>query len=308
MQYQYQDQPTNCILASNSPYIGVLLKLHLEQSPGSKIRERKNIFASFCQNFSHRKASQITSNELRDWLVGLQHKNHYSERNLLAIKPLLNHFFKFLVSDGYLASNPLENLQLNSRTPPTRQRILLSEMEVIAALKDLKRESPWVVFPFIFCLAHTGARRDEIRKLRWSDVDLHNRLIHLKITKNGENRSLKMSDPLFELLHSSTRIKEWVFLNQFGRLISVTQIDDAIIRLQKNHPEMKRWRCHDLRHSYAYNFLKQGGQMYQLQAILGHKSIQMTIDLYGQLRAADIEKINLYPDSTSHALRRVDDV
>ncbi len=299
MHHPYQDQLTHPIFSSNSPYMGVLLKLHLEQSPNSKIRERKNIFASFCQNFGHRKASQITPKELRDWLLGLQQKNNYSEQNLRAIKPLLNHFFKFLVSEGYLASNPLEKVKFNSRTPSTRQRVLLSKTEVALVLEALKKESPGVVFPFIFSLAHTGARRDEIRQLQWSDIDLQNRLIHLKMTKNGENRTLKMSDPLFELMDSLPKIKDCVFVNQFGRLISATQIDDAIIRLQKKHPKMKRWRCHDLRHSYAYNFLKQGGQMYQLQAILGHKSISMTIDLYGQLKAVDIEKINLYPNNNN---------
>ncbi len=44
-------------------------------------------------------------------------------------------------------------------------------------------------------------------------------------------------------------------------------------------------------------------QMYQLQAILGHKSISMTIDLYGQLKATDIEKINLYPNSKSQTFK-----
>ena len=49
------------------------------------------------------------------------------------------------------------------------------------------------------------------------------------------------------------------------------------------------WGSHSLRHSFAYNFLKQGGRMYQLQAILGHRSIGVTVDLYGQLQAQDID-------------------
>jgi integrase len=34
--------------------------------------------------------------------------------------------------------------------------------------------------------------------------------------------------------------------------------------------------------------------MYALQAILGHSSIKMTIDLYGQMKASDVEMINPY--------------
>ena len=56
----------------------------------------------------------------------------------------------------------------------------------------------------------------------------------------------------------------------------------------------KNWGCHSLRHSFAFNYLRKGGQMYQLQAILGHRSIQMTVDLYGQIQAKDIERPSPY--------------
>jgi site-specific recombinase XerD len=72
-------------------------------------------------------------------------------------------------------------------------------------------------------------------------------------------------------------------MSQFGWNISRSQIDETIETIQKKNPLMKRWRCHDLRHSFAFNFLKRGGDMYALKAILEHKSIQLTIDLYGHL-------------------------
>lgn len=53
-------------------------------------------------------------------------------------------------------------------------------------------------------------------------------------------------------------------------------------------------KCHSFRHSFAYNFLKSGGQMYELMAVLGHKNIGLTINLYGQLRSEDIEDPSPY--------------
>jgi hypothetical protein len=55
------------------------------------------------------------------------------------------------------------------------------------------------------------------------------------------------AQPVIEALKPLPRVNEFVFLNQFGRLISATQITDGIIRLQNKHPEMKKWTCHDLR-------------------------------------------------------------
>ena len=34
--------------------------------------------------------------------------------------------------------------------------------------------------------------------------------------------------------------------------------------------------------------------MYELKAILGHKSIQMTVDLYGNFQAEDVSKVSPY--------------
>lgn len=283
----------NTVLNARSPYLGVMMKQHLGQNPNSKVRERKNVFLSFCQTFNHRKVNQITPTEPQNWFKSFQLKTGCSERNLRSLKPLINHFFKFLVSEGHLISNPLEKVRFNP-TPMTRNRIILSETEVSESLELLKLESPLVIYSLIFCIAHTGARRDEIRALKWDSVDFNTKLIHLNFTKNGDRRSIRMSDPLFEMLKQLPKINEWGFLNQFGRQVSATQIDDTLIRLQKKYLHIKKWRCDDLRHSFAYNVLKREGQMYQLQAILGHRSITMTIDLYDQLQAVDVEPFNLY--------------
>ncbi len=292
MQY-YTNIHLNLNPSQSTPTVGTLLRLHLEQSPASKVRERKNVFFWFCNAFVHQKITQLTPVNLKRWLLQVKMENNYSNRNLEAIKSLLNHFFKFVVAEGFLSSNPLDHVVFE-RCPPTRSRVILNESEIIAMLEAFKKESPSILHPYILVLANTGARKDEIRKLKWSQVDFGTGFIYLDFTKNGDRRALKMNENVIQALKAIPKVSEFVFLNQFGRLISATQIDDGIIRLQKHHPQMKRWRCHDLRHSYAYNFLKQGGNMYQLQAILGHRSIQMTIDLYGQLQAVDVEGVNLY--------------
>ena len=46
--------------------------------------------------------------------------------------------------------------------------------------------------------------------------------------------------------------------------------------------------------SFVYNFLLKGGSMHSLQAVLGHKQISMTVDLYGNLKAAEVVKVSPY--------------
>ena len=71
---------------------------------------------------------------------------------------------------------------------------------------------------------------------------------------------MKMSGPLKKFLSDLLRTHEEDFINRRGRPISMWQMDDVIATLQKKYPDVKGFRCHDPRHSFAYNFLKKGGR------------------------------------------------
>jgi site-specific recombinase XerD len=85
-----------------------------------------------------------------------------------------------------------------------------------------------------------------------------------------------------------------VFPSPEGGPIGMQRLTRLLQRFNKHFPMEKEWNLHGLRHSFAYNYLKKGGEMYQLQAVLGHKHIQVTVDLYGQLKAQDIDNISPY--------------
>ena len=161
-------------------------------------------------------------------------------------------------------------------------------------LEATKAHSPTVVYPFVFTLVHTGARREEVRLLKWEQIDFETGSITLKNGECGRYLHIRMGLSLSTFLKSLPRISDWVFMSQFGWLLSRSQIDETIETLQKKNPAMKRWRCHDARHSFVFNFLKRGGDMYALKAILGHAKIELTVDLYGHYTAEHVERVSPY--------------
>ena len=58
----------------------------------------------------------------------------------------------------------------------------------------------------------------------------------------------------------------------------------------------KKLRFHDLRHTFAANFINAGGNIYMLQQILGHHDIKVT-EIYAHLKQdvlrAEMEKIRV---------------
>ncbi len=115
-----------------------------------------------------------------------------------------------------------------------------------------------------------------------------------KNTKNGSDRKISISENLRKTIDLQGKTSRYVFPNKDSKFFNRSAIERALISFKDKHPLAKNWHIHDLRHSFAYNFLKKGGEMYQLQALLGHRSIQMTVDLYGNLKSHDVKDPSPY--------------
>ena len=281
--------------------VAKLMQMHLEDRPDSKVTERKNSFISFCNHFGHFKISEIGKLELEYWFNKIKKENNYSDRTLKHIKSQLNHFFKYLIDKDIIKYSPMNDLKFASNPLMKKPRVVLSMDEVKCLLQNAKQFNERYFYPYLFTIANTGARKAEIMNLKRDNIDFQTGFINLYKTKNGENRSIKMSNPLRELLqkHLESHSNEYAFIGSQGRKFGSSQLQRWIKKLKHQFPMQKNWGLHSLRHSFAFNFLKKGGQMYQLQAILGHKTIGMTVDLYGQLRACDIENVSPYDDLLS---------
>ncbi len=272
-------------------YVGQLIEQHLKDHPESKLNERENVFRSFFNEFSKYKMNELTRQSLKNWFDKIQTENDYSERTLNTIKSQINWLFRPLVDDGLIEESPLNKIKFRRIVPPRRPRVVLSVDEVNQILKNAESFSLNGLFPFLSTVAHTGARRGEVLRLTREDVDFGTGLIHIKKSKNGRERFIRMSPSIASILRIQMEHVggHSLFINERGvKLNSNKELTRLMNKFKAFFPMDKDWGCHSLRHSFAYNFLMKGGQMYQLQAILGHRSIDVTVDLYGQLQAQDI--------------------
>jgi integrase len=78
-----------------------------------------------------------------------------------SIKSQVNYLFKFLIEEGLLTQSPLEQIKFSRSVPPKRPRIVLSVDEVKTVLTNAEFFSRDLLFPYLACVAHTGARSAE---------------------------------------------------------------------------------------------------------------------------------------------------
>jgi len=124
-------------------------------------------------------------------------------------------------------------------------------------------------------LAETGMRQEEVCGLEWSQVSIQRREIRLTKTKTSSPRTVPLSDLALSTLVGTPRhiISPTVFWHDDGQRYSTFANIFAVIARRAGVP----FRCHDLRHAFASRFLQATGNIPALQAILGHRSIQMTM-------------------------------
>lgn len=134
----------------------------------------------------------------------------------------------------------------------------------------------------------TGMREDEIASLEHDRIDRKRKVAILEDNKGDQVRQVPLSAKALGIIDRQPRYlrKPYVFWRGEGeRFLNVgSQFYATIKRVAqkaaREDRDFKRFRFHDLRHLFAVNYLRERrGGIYDLQKILGHKSVKTT-ELY----------------------------
>ena len=165
---------------------------------------------------------------------------------------------------------------MREREPRERTRFLKPE-ERQKLLEACKNSQTPYLFPFVVLLLSTGGRYNEIRYLKWNDVDLKQGKITITKSKNSDMRSLPIRGRALELLRQlaiQSCAINYVFPSPFseGRPVELRRAFRTAIK----RAGLKDFRPHDIRHSYATEMLAQGLSLGEIGHLLGHRSVSMT--------------------------------
>ena len=132
----------------------------------------------------------------------------------------------------------------------------------------------------------TGMRRSELVKLQWVDVHWDKQYIHVKDTKNGEERFIPLTEKSAVVLKKMNKINDRVFnITEHAVTVAFTR---AIKRSQLTHMSF-----HTLRHEAITRFFEMGLTIPEVASISGHKSWSM-LRRYTHLQSQKlINKLNL---------------
>ena len=193
---------------------------------------------------------------------------------------LMRYMFNLAVRDWSvpgLSENPTKGIPL---LPENNKIARYLSAEEIGRLFAGARASPNRMLPYIVAfLLFTGARRNEVIKARWSQIDRGRAQWRIPSPKSGEARHVPLGVSalrVLDLVAEETREigADCIFPNpKTGKpYVSVFEPWDKA-RRRAGLPHV---RLHDLRHSYAAFLVNNGRSLYEIKELLGHTQISTT--------------------------------
>jgi site-specific recombinase XerD len=135
----------------------------------------------------------------------------------------------------------------------------------------------------LMTLYATGARRDELARLKVSDIDSQRMIVHIQAGKGRKDRDVMLSPVLLEALREHWRglkPKTWLFPGSRAHTapcpITSKVIWHACHQAALRAGLHKRVHPHTLRHCFATHLLEAGADLRTIQMLLGHHDLEET--------------------------------
>lgn len=231
-------------------------------------RTERNRVKMWARQFGSRPIGQIARAEIEDW----QRRKCQTARPATVNRDLcrLRHMFNKAVEWELIDASPMRRLKF---LPENNARLRFLSLEECDRLLKVCIEPHLKVI--VTVALHTGMRQGEILSLKWADLSFDLGLIAIRDSKNGEPRQVPMDSIVVEALSNYPRTSgsDYVFNGETGRrLVCIKRSFRTALR----RADIQDFHFHDLRHTFASQWMMNGGDLYVLKDILGHKSITMT--------------------------------
>jgi integrase len=214
-------------------------------------------------------------------LVNLGLANKTINKILMVFKQVIS----FAEQEGLVLKNTLKGFPL-LKVKPGRVD-MLSQNEV---LQLLRANAFLSIYPLIVTALNTGMRIGELTGLCWDRVNFETETIEVsrslvrgilkETTKTNLIRYIPMNQEVKSVLWNllkNQKCPRYVFTDEKGKPYNPDHFSGRHFRVALERSGVRIINFHILRHTYASHFMMNGGNIFDLQKLLGHTKVDMTM-------------------------------
>lgn len=297
---------------------------------------RKNTFELHKRNINNHIIPYFKDIDIKDIKPILYQKfiNHlceqkYSKRTIEIIHGTMRNAMEKAVILGKLEKNPCYGIEIKTNKKREYNMEFINSDDIPLFLR-VAYEYGYMYYIFFKTLINTGMRKGEAAALQWSDIDLKNKTISISKTLDFKaaskdelfgdpktytsRRIITIDQRLISELHELRKRQNedklqlneiynhdlnLVFTRKDGSHLPKSSLFNAFVRIL-NKAGLEKLPIHALRDTHAVLLLESGASMKYVQERLGHKSIQVTSDIYSHIsKKIDRDSMNKYEDYIS---------
>ena len=264
------------------------------------INHYKQSYVQFAKFFDMQMpVSEMDAQLYQKYVIFLRETLH----NDVSINSYLRDFITtmhFLMNEGYLPYFKMQAIKVDRSGVET-----YSEEELMALLKkpNIKKCSfieyqSWVMTNFLFS---TAVRQRSLRFIKVKDLDFDNNVVYVTVTKNRKSLIVPFNRTLSNILKEFLKYRQhksdedFLFCNVFGQQLKKSTSYHMLYEYNKRRG-VETTGIHRYRHTFAKQWILNGGNVVSLSKMLGHSSLQITqnyINLLVSDVAKEVETINL---------------
>lgn len=263
---------------------------------GVSIRDYEKTFHFFMNHFGFDDTTPLhvlDAHLFRDWTKSLLEK----DLKPASINRYLGDcrvFVRWCIENAYLYNNIkitlIKGQDTGVKAFPDDELLVITEKPV-----NLNSFTEWRTWTVINWILATGNRCSTVVNVKIGDIDFKNKEIMLRHTKNKKAQVIPLSSTLETIIKDYIRTwryradnNDYLFPNTANEYLSPEALAHSFAKYCKNRG-CSHTNIHGLRHSFALNWVRNGGSEFKLQKILGHSTLDMT-RRYVALATADLKE------------------
>ena len=185
----------------------------------------------------------------------------------------IHHLFKKAASWKMIEKSPFDGEDSFFETEHNKRVRYLSKEEIIRLLNECSH------FPYLrriaVCAINTGMDKGVILNLKWKQIK--NDIIYTKRKKTGAPLKIPVNDELAAVFKEIRREQglssEYIFTKDGTKLGRI----DMRFKAAVTRAEIDDFTFKDLRHTFASHLVMAGRNLKEVQELMGHENIQMTM-------------------------------
>lgn len=294
-------------LSTEEAYNKFILRCRMMNLSDATIKyyqENWHIFSRFLKLSNILSVSEITLNTIDSYKIFLldSELKHVSVRTRIrAIRTIM----MFFQEKGWIPMFKIENIKAGDTV---KEIYTDAELAKILRKPNLSNTTfteyrNWVIVSFFLA---TGCRLRTLVNIKISDIDFENGMVTYSTTKNRKHQLVPLPTSILSILNEYLQYRlgfgsDYLFCNTYGNQFKEGGLQQAI-RSYNRSRGVEKTSIHALRHTFAKKAIENGMDVFRLQKILGHSTLEMTrnyVNLFGSDLKNGYDSVNPFQQFTS---------